>query len=223
MPTACRAPRRARACRSASSRKDCVTLGPTTIPREIPPDMARGRPPGEGHPTEVAPASAGHRPPSQGAQPSLMVPPWSLADLPARIAARVIAHPRSGCWVWTGRTDRDGYGRIGNEGIHRVVYRLLVGPIPADRPNIDHVAAAGCIFRRCCFPGHLEPATTRENALRGRSFAALNAAKVHCDHGHPYDAANTYRKPNGHRDCRACVRRRVAEYTARQRQAARAA
>jgi hypothetical protein len=123
----------------------------------------------------------------------------------------------SGCWVWTGRTDRDGYGRLGRHGIHRLVYRLLVGEIPADRPIPDHQAAAGCIFRRCCFPGHLRPSTARENTLAGRSFAAINAGKTRCDNGHPYDAANTYWRPNGHRDCRACIRRRVAAYSSRKR------
>lgn len=206
--TACPAARR--------SRPGCRTpRGERVRPRN-----ELGRPPGEDRPAEeIAIAHAAKL--DNGSSLAIVRPsgPWRVDDLPEAIARRIIVHLRSGCWVWTGRVDRDGYGRIGNEGVHRVVYRLLVGPIPADRPNVDHVAAAGCIFRRCCFPGHLEPATTRENALRGRSFAALNAAKVACDHGHPFDAANTYRRPNGHRDCRTCVRRRVAAYQRRQRAA----
>lgn len=101
--------------------------------------------------------------------------------------------------------------------MHRVVYRLLVGEIPVDRPVIDHQAAAGCIFRNCCFPGHLRPSTVRENTLSGRSFAALNAGKVRCDHGHTFDLANTYWRPGGGRDCRACIRRRAGAYASRKR------
>jgi hypothetical protein len=142
---------------------------------------------------------------------------WSLADLPDGIARRIVVHPYSGCWVWTGRTDRDGYGKLSRHSVHRLVYRLLVGEIPADRPILDHQAAAGCIFRSCCFPGHLRPSTVRENTLSGRSFAALNAGKTRCAHGHLFDARNTYWRPNGHRDCRACIRRRVAAYSSRKR------
>lgn len=45
------------------------------------------------------------------------------------------------------------------------------------------------------------PAPPRGGALR-------NAAKTHCDNGHEFTEANTYRRPNGGRDCRACLRGR---------------
>ncbi|MBM4645595.1 NUMOD4 motif-containing HNH endonuclease [Prescottella equi] len=31
-----------------------------------------------------------------------------------------------------------------------------------------------------------------------------NASKTHCVNGHPFDAANTYVRPDGHRGCRTC-------------------
>jgi len=34
----------------------------------------------------------------------------------------------------------------------------------------------------------------------------FNADKTHCKHGHPFDLANTYYTPEGHRRCRACLR-----------------
>lgn len=122
-----------------------------------------------------------------------------------------------------------GYGQIGVRstdatyrmvGVHRVVYEALVGPIP-DGMTIDHqchniAAARGecrggwtCLHRRCCNPAHLEPATGRENNLRGLG-PALNkarfAAKSHCPHGHPYDESNTRIRPDGRRACRTCNR-----------------
>jgi hypothetical protein len=36
------------------------------------------------------------------------------------------------------------------------------------------------------------------------------ARKTHCPYGHPYDEENTYRY-NGRRQCKACMRERVAK------------
>ena len=144
-----------------------------------------------------------------------------MSDLPEPIATNVAIDPETGEWIWTGRIDRDGYGRYSSEGVHRVVYRLLVGPI---RPGyqVDHVKAWGCTSRACLSPWHLEAVTARENTMRSSSFAAVNAAKAKCDSGHPFDLFNTYYRPDGHRDCRICIRFRVAKYKRRLRQAANA-
>jgi hypothetical protein len=128
----------------------------------------------------------------------------------------------SGCWIYHGRRDRDGYGRYGGEGVHLLAYRTLVGEIPPGLPQLDHVAALGCTSRACCFPGHLEPVTPAENTRRGNSFAAVNARKTKCGRcGTPYNQVNTYhyvtRKGWRRRDCRVCGRRRVAEYQQRQK------
>jgi hypothetical protein len=143
-----------------------------------------------------------------------------MSDLPESIASRITVHPESGCWIVGGSLDKDGYARIGGEGAHRVVYKMLVGEIPEVKPQLDHVVKVGCISRACCWPVHLEPVTARTNTLRGTSFAAVNAAKIKCDSGHPFDLFNTYFRPDGHRDCRACIRRRVREYKSRLREAA---
>jgi hypothetical protein len=37
-----------------------------------------------------------------------------------------------------------------------------------------------------------------------RKTEAGNAGKTHCDHGHPFDGANTYVDKRGRRHCRAC-------------------
>lgn len=68
-----------------------------------------------------------------------------------------------GCIVWTGKTDRLGYGRF-NYGqrksirAHRYAYEFLVGPIP-DGMEIDH----HCGNRRCVNPHHLRVTTRKEN------------------------------------------------------------
>ena len=140
-----------------------------------------------------------------------------ISDLPEPIRGRVTVDPESGCWRCSLNHDRDGYARLRGEGVHRIAYKTLVGPIP-DHLVIDHVRARGCAWTDCCNPAHLEPVTRRVNTLRGTSFAALNFAKTNCGTcGEPYDLINTY-VWRGRRDCRACIRRRVREYKGRQRQ-----
>jgi hypothetical protein len=147
---------------------------------------------------------------------------YRVTDLPSPIAGNVTIDPEAGCWVvgpGNGISlDKDGYGRWRGQGTHRVAYRVLVGEIPAERPVLDHFQALGCVSRACCWPVHLEACTVRTNTLRGRSFAAVNFAKDRCGTcGEPYDLINCYWRPDGHRDCRACIRRRAREYHQRVR------
>ncbi len=184
---------------------------------------AEGRPPGR---PDNAPASA-NKSPSKGlssAHRLTLIPvsqSYRIADLPDRVAQNIAIDPETGEWIWTGLTDRDGYGRHKGEGVHRLVYRLLIGLIPAGL-QIDHVRAWGCTSRACCSPWHLEAVTARENTLRGTGFAALNASKTRCINGHEYDLYTTYYRPNGNRDCRVCIRQRVRDYQRRRRQASQA-
>lgn len=72
-------------------------------------------------------------------------------------------HNRTGCWLWIGAIDSNGYGVATNadnatRGAHRVVYELEVGPIP-DGYTIHH----RCYVRNCVNPAHLEPLTTEDN------------------------------------------------------------
>lgn len=129
--------------------------------------------------------------------------------LHSRLVARLFADPASGCVVWTGAKNAKGYGRFHQDGRlhlpHRMAYEDLHGPI---RPGfvIDHL----CRNPACCNPDHLEAVTLAENTRRGRA-GRKDAIKTHCPKGHPYDEANTYRPPNGHRHCRTCVYARQAE------------
>jgi hypothetical protein len=108
------------------------------------------------------------------------------------------------CWLWTGARNRQGYGSFFlSEGRwvwpHRFAYELTYGPIPEDLV-LDHL----CRNPSCVRPGHLEAVLFRVNVLRGTSSAAENAYKTACVHGHRLDLFNTYRSPEGHRQCRIC-------------------
>ena len=119
-----------------------------------------------------------------------------------------------GCWEWRGWHNKKGYAQVSIKGkklaAHRVVYELLVGPIP-DGLFIDHL----CRNRGCVRPDHLEPVTTRENLMRGTTHAARLAARTHCGQGHPFDEDNTLFRKDGSRRCRQCNRDQSKEYDRR--------
>jgi hypothetical protein len=119
-----------------------------------------------------------------------------------------------GCWLWIAGTDRNGYGKFYLDGrmqeAHRVVYELLIGPIP-DGLQLDHVKDRGCTSHACVRPDHLEPVTQRINLLRGDTIVAREAASLRCPQNHEYD----YIDPRGNRGCMEC--RRVARRKSRQK------
>ncbi len=71
----------------------------------------------------------------------------------------------SGCWVWQGSTNTNGYGKFRVEGktvyTHRFSYTRFKGPIPSGL-TIDHL----CRNRLCCNPDHLEVVSFVENQRR---------------------------------------------------------
>ncbi|MFE9844749.1 HNH endonuclease signature motif containing protein [Streptomyces goshikiensis] len=123
------------------------------------------------------------------------------------------------CWLWTGAKNRGGYGAIskgrrdGAAIVHRVVWELLVGPIP-DGSDLDHL----CRVRACCNPDHLEPVTRAVNVARG-SHAAGVQRRTHCKNGHAFTPENS--RPNGPRGraCRTCVNEANRRYRARKKEA----
>lgn len=135
-----------------------------------------------------------------------------MRRVPLEVRTRLYFQPRDPhfCWPWTGCIlERTGYGLIGSGGnnsrsllAHRVVYELLVGPIP-EGMHLDHTCHSNdlvcrggptCVHRRCVNPAHLEPVDPPEN---GRRVPA--ARRNFCPQGH-----RASRSSKGDKYCKRC-------------------
>lgn len=140
--------------------------------------------------------------------------PYAMND-PRSVLTKVLAG--EGCWEWTGGHCSAGYGSKKWQGketnAHRVVYEIMVGPIP-EGLVLDHL----CQNKGCVRPSHLEPVTNYVNTMvRGTSPWAVKSRATHCVHGHPLEGRNLIIRPEGGRRCRACSYEAVKRYQARKK------
>lgn len=96
--------------------------------------------------------------------------------------------------------------------VHQLVAEAFIGPHPPET-DVRHLNGV----KSDCRAANLAYGTRSQNMLDLVGHGGcVNANKARCGVcGTPYDAANTYRRPDGGRECRRCARRRNAEYEAR--------
>jgi hypothetical protein len=135
-------------------------------------------------------------------------PKVSDAQYIARWKARTTV-TADGCWHWNGHVQTKGYAeacyRNKCRRIARLVYQLLVGPIPKGKLVCHH-----CDNRRCWNPAHLWLGTNRENMVdcsrKGRAWKQQNTA---CKRGHTYTPETVRLLDMGmtkKRVCKICAR-----------------
>lgn len=146
-------------------------------------------------------------------------------SLAVRFYEKAMPEPNSGCWLWLGALDKDGYGHIctgGRKstpiGAHRASLMLAGRDIPKGMNVLHHCDVACCVN-----PDHLYVGTQINNAAdmlrRGRHKSGFrnlrgkanpnnwNARKTHCLRGHELSGVNL-RTNGAWRFCRACDRLR---------------
>lgn len=120
-----------------------------------------------------------------------------------RLMEQVQPNPETGCWVWTGRTHRNGSpqmkvwdedkGRWVEAFAARVAWEIQHGPVPAGK----HIRPHGCSVKACVAPDHHRPGAAgneggppapyrrRGTALQETAQAA--GCEAHAGRLHPED------------------------------------
>ena len=115
-----------------------------------------------------------------------------------------VVDSESGCWIWKGYIQKNGYAKIGSKYAHRVFYENKNGKIPVGLV-LDHL----CRVHSCVNPDHLEAVTQKENVMRGVGITKINKQKTHCARGHLLEGENIkiVVRPDGtRRKCKVCDR-----------------
>jgi hypothetical protein len=138
----------------------------------------------------------------------------ALPPLAERFWARVAKAEPDECWDWTGRTDRDGYGRITENQIamlaHRVSYAICYGEFDQSLHVLHRCDRPCCVNPRHLWLGThaLNMADMREKKRHGGSGS--RNPKTHCPHGHEYTPENIIY--DGGKRCRTCKNERARKY-----------
>ena len=108
---------------------------------------------------------------------------YDRKSLEERILERTFEDKTTGCWVYQGHIDKDGYGQVSDGSrtrqVHRCMYEITNGPIQEGLKAghlCDDKYPKDCIlYRKCCNPDHIKPMTNKENIDRGYALGRATA------------------------------------------------
>ena len=136
-------------------------------------------------------------------------------ELPAQLRNKIAVDSATSCWLWQAARLHGKYGRVWfngkNYAAHRIVYELLIGEITEE--TLDHL----CGVCYCVNPNHLQPASVKDNILRGNGPPAQNARKTHCPVGHALDKRSSRSDGTTFRYCSICSREHTRKRDAKRR------
>lgn len=125
--------------------------------------------------------------------------------------SRLIEHRiilTSGCWIWNGAKDDNGYGRIGFAYETWLVHRLSFHLFKPEEFKENLHTCHKCDTPSCFNPEHLYSGTDMDNkqdeVRKGKIF---NSRKRFCPKGHEYTPDNIYKNGTG-RKCKICTKNR---------------
>lgn len=136
----------------------------------------------------------------------------------SRLESHFLGEPNSGCWLWEGYLDKNGYGHFrpfkGSRSYlaHRISWEVYRGEIP-EGLCVCHK----CDNPTCVNPGHLFLGTHLENMQDAKQkkrmwspLANFNRAKTTCRKGHLLTPDNVINRRTDKqiRDCLTCHRER---------------
>jgi len=124
------------------------------------------------------------------------------------------------CWLWTGTTNRRGYGWWSGNGERGLAHRIsLATASPPSSPAL--MACHTCDNPPCVNPAHLYWGTAKDNArdvMERQGVHNKGEFASVCKHGHPMEGTNLrIVGKNRKRQCRECDNTRSRERQRRYR------
>ena len=108
----------------------------------------------------------------------------------------------TGCWLWQGYVNADGYARLDSQNAHRLFFLHHGGEIP-EGWDVDHL----CKRRNCVNPGHLEAVPEIVNIRRAkRRHVTIDGQSIRiCREGHLVRGQNMAKASQGKYICWLCA------------------
>lgn len=115
--------------------------------------------------------------------------------------------PNTGCVLWIGCSDKNGYGKIYFSGKHQRVHRLVFSIRNKIKIDPSEFILHKCDTPSCCNIDHLEMGnalTNMEDKVRKGRLRNQHMGKSKCKHGHDISNPESYYFYGIKRICKKC-------------------